>query len=553
MLALNRHNLITEGEKLGWSVVYEKAIRDDGSLFFPERLTQEFLDKAKRTMGSYIFANQYQNEIIPEGDQTFKKEWFRYYTALPEPINTFCFIDPAISTADTADYIGIVLVSVDIQGQWYVRWVRRLRCNPTRLIELCFEIDTNFKPAIIGIEDTAFQRSIVHFAQEEMRRRGRHIPVTGVKQAQDKTKEMRILSLVPRFEWGSLFLNQGLQDLELELLQFPRGSHDDLCFVAGTLIATDRGSIPIEAVRPGMKVFTPFGWDFITHTSHSIAPVIEKLGLTGTPKHKVFTWHGLVQMDRLTSVSQLSLMACAELIRWQCLSTLVSMTFDLKEWVGREITTYLPTERTLRDALKQKACTLPFMSFILAAKYRLAFMFIILTAIRSIMIFRTLSVYRLRNILNFLKNSLRNVYAIWTGFALLLKIGMLARREEPHTEKSLSMLGKKKNGCALIASNAGKELSPSFQPEPNIAGIDAARNGKEERKNECLVYNLRTKRHRLYYANGILVSNCDALSSIQQIAHTPVQVRKEHVPKSPNDPGYESWFIKQLHKRGASE
>jgi len=37
-----------------WSVVYERAIREDGSLLFPERLTQEFLDNARRTMGSFF-------------------------------------------------------------------------------------------------------------------------------------------------------------------------------------------------------------------------------------------------------------------------------------------------------------------------------------------------------------------------------------------------------------------------------------------------------------------------------------------------------------------
>lgn len=212
----------------GWNVVYKKAVQDDGTLLFPERLTHEFLQKARKTMGSYLYANQYQNEIIPEGEQTFKKEWLRYYDSVPFNIYNFAFIDPAISEAATADYTGITVVSVDAEQRWFVPYAQRKRLNPSQIIETCFQLYDLFKPQIIGVEDVAFQRALVHFAHEEMRRRGKKIPIMGVKRGNQQSKETRILSLVPRFEWGTLFLNRGLFDLETELSQFPRGAHDDI-------------------------------------------------------------------------------------------------------------------------------------------------------------------------------------------------------------------------------------------------------------------------------------------------------------------------------------
>lgn len=211
-----------------WEVVYEKAINDDGSLFFPERLTQEFLDNAKRTMGSYLFANQYLNEIIPDDMQTFKKEWFRYIDKLPKNYTTFIYIDPALSEADTADFTGVVVVHVDEEKKWYVDFAKRLRVTPTRLVEYIFEINAQFKPNVIGIEEVAYQKALLYFLDEEMRRRGVVLPVKGIKPPTTKTKQTRILSLVPRFEWQRISLAMGLNDLELELLQFPRGTHDDL-------------------------------------------------------------------------------------------------------------------------------------------------------------------------------------------------------------------------------------------------------------------------------------------------------------------------------------
>lgn len=211
-----------------WQVIYEKAIRDDGTLFFPEKLSLEFLENTKRSVGSYIFANQYLNEIIPADLQTFKKEWFVYFNSLPERLNTFMFVDPAISQADTADYTGVVVISVDCEKRWYVRFARRYRVTPTQLIDLIFTLNTQFSPQAIGVEEVAYQKALIYFLHEEMRRRNVLLPLKGVKPPTDKTKEMRILSLVPRFEFGHLYLAQGLQDLELELLKFPRGSHDDI-------------------------------------------------------------------------------------------------------------------------------------------------------------------------------------------------------------------------------------------------------------------------------------------------------------------------------------
>jgi len=211
-----------------WDVVYKRAYNDDGSLFFPEKLSHEFLESAKRTMGSYIFANQYLNEIIPAELQTFKRDWFKYYESIPKKRNTFIFIDPALSEADTSDSTGIVVVHTDAEKRWFIEHAHRYRISPTKLIEFIFELNKRYRPVSIGIEEVAYQKALLYFLAEEMRRRGELVPATGIKYAPDKSKQTRILSLVPRFEYGHIFLNQGLTDLELELLQFPRGGHDDL-------------------------------------------------------------------------------------------------------------------------------------------------------------------------------------------------------------------------------------------------------------------------------------------------------------------------------------
>lgn len=211
-----------------WEVIIEKAVKPDGSPFFPQKLNLERLEQIKKAIGSYQYANQYDNEIIPLDKQTFKREWFKYYGSIPENTYNFVFVDPAISQADTADFTGVVCVAVDSDKRWYVRDAKRYKITPTQIISLLFEVNKVFKPQIIGIEDVAYQKALLYFLDEEMRRRNEILPVKGIRPPQDKSKQLRILSLVPRIEWGTLFLNRGLQDLEMELLSFPRGAHDDL-------------------------------------------------------------------------------------------------------------------------------------------------------------------------------------------------------------------------------------------------------------------------------------------------------------------------------------
>ncbi len=211
-----------------WEVVYERAIREDGSLFFPERLTREFLENARKVMGSYLFANQYQNEIIPGDEIVFRPEWIRYYETLPLRKFTFAFVDPAISLEDSADYTGVVVVDVDINNTWYVRFARRYRITPTQTVDLIFKINTEFKPMVIGIESVAYQKALLYMLEMASKDRKIIVPAKEVKPDTQVSKEYRIQGLVPRFEWGRIFLSKGFTDLEDELSSFPRASHDDL-------------------------------------------------------------------------------------------------------------------------------------------------------------------------------------------------------------------------------------------------------------------------------------------------------------------------------------
>ena len=210
-----------------WSVVYKKCYNDDGSLFFPEKLNEEFLQGARRTMGTYLFANQYLNEVFPSEAQKFKPHWFQYYSDLPKGYD-FAFIDPAISTEDGADYTATVVLRACADGNCYIRLAQRNRFTPTEVVNHVFELQKEFECMAIGIESVAYQKALIYMLDEETRRRKVILPIKDCHPGTDRTKEARILSLVPRIEWGRIKFPQGLADMEQEFLQFPRGQHDDI-------------------------------------------------------------------------------------------------------------------------------------------------------------------------------------------------------------------------------------------------------------------------------------------------------------------------------------
>ncbi len=210
-----------------WSCVYERAICDDGSLLFPERLTKEFLENARRTMGSYLFANQYQNEVIPDDEKVFKPQWLRNYKEIPANTNRFAFIDPAIGQNKHNDYTGISVVDVDSDGNWFLRIAARYRYTPTQIVAKMFELNDQFQLKGLGVEIVAYQEALLYILDQEMRRKQKILPVKGIRRT-SVSKNTRILGLVPRFEWGRLFVAPGMTDFEDEYASFPRGSHDDI-------------------------------------------------------------------------------------------------------------------------------------------------------------------------------------------------------------------------------------------------------------------------------------------------------------------------------------
>ncbi len=245
------YQYILDNESNNFNIMVRKAHNKDGSLFFPERLTEAFLDKTKKTMGSYLYSCQYENEPVDDESATFKRSLLvrrPWELVKDQPMNWYMAVDPSYE-GPYSDYAALVVAGMNHTKDLYVRYVLRQKMTYGEIINQMFEI-YNQHPEIkqIVLETVATQKSIQYELNNEQKRRGTWLPVTEIK-SRTKSKEERIRALAPFYEFGHVFHVREcpqLDDLEYELIHFPKGTHDDIIDALATILEVARPSGNVE-------------------------------------------------------------------------------------------------------------------------------------------------------------------------------------------------------------------------------------------------------------------------------------------------------------------
>lgn len=209
---------------------------NDFAALWPEKFTREELLERLQEKGPYEFHAQYNNDPVSEENADFKREWFQYYD--PEEyrgarMNTVMTIDPAISEKKSADYTAIGVFAADQFQNHFIKDLYRGHWKVDKIVEAIFYVYSLHHPQAIVLETIAYQKALAYILQLEMRKRGIFLPIVE-KAYHDRTKEERIRALQPLYASKKVFHNKNLslnRYLEEELLQFPKGAHDDLADV----------------------------------------------------------------------------------------------------------------------------------------------------------------------------------------------------------------------------------------------------------------------------------------------------------------------------------
>lgn len=218
---------------------------DAGIALWPESKSLEWLKNerdAKRDIGLvHQYYQEYECKLVPGGDAMFLKKYIQYYPAstklihkegvayllfesgLTLPVNVYMGIDPASSTRNTADYSTIVPIAMDGRHNIYVLPYFRKRVQPLELADNIEAFYLRNSPNLTLIESTGYQEMLRQYMRTKM-----FIPGLEIKENPRENKSARLEMLQPFFAQMKVFLMEGQQELEDELLLYPKSKHDDL-------------------------------------------------------------------------------------------------------------------------------------------------------------------------------------------------------------------------------------------------------------------------------------------------------------------------------------
>lgn len=523
---------------------HDELHRKAGEALHPERYPLSTLQQIKKTIGSRDWEALYQQHPVPDGGALFKLEWFRRWTASslpPEFDHTLMSWDMTFKDSKNSDYVvgqvwgkkGPNFYLLDqVRGQWdFVKtkeMVRVLAQKWPRVVRKLVEDKANGSAVISELKST-----VAGF-----------VPITPTE-----SKEARASSVTPYFEAGNVFIPEDsaapwVPHYVSELLEFPAGSHDDQCFVAGTKVATLFGDKPIEKIKAGEMVLTPFGLKRVLFSGKTgTRNVISKFGVTATPDHPFITRDAEIKAFQTVEEEECIKLKYRNLINPILQRRLRSTALPIVSWDRGSITLASPP-RTKAGKLRKGSMWL-YGNSSLGKLCLKGFISIIRTATLSITNLAILSVYHGMNTARKLITKLKGSKNILTRCGRLQLHGIEAKKEEvgiasmlkkgfrPFINVSVRFV------APFLRQKVQTEGSAQESVKLNTDGITSAtqsqKNVKSVVKSSLLsrveaenpelhalepvavssggiepVYNLCVSDVHMFFANGVLVHNCDA-------------------------------------------
>lgn len=177
-------------------------------------------------VGSIAFAQEYQHKPFSEEDAIVKPDWIKECEPSQAPDEysrqaRALTVDPAASERQNADPTAMIVADLGADGNVYVRAIRNQRTSPSITAETIKNLYETYQPQVVGIEQGALGLVFRDLLAG--------LPVIGLKP--DKDKVRRLLAVSRFFEAGKVFLVKDIQNgqaLREQLIEFPKGTHDDM-------------------------------------------------------------------------------------------------------------------------------------------------------------------------------------------------------------------------------------------------------------------------------------------------------------------------------------
>lgn len=223
-----------------FDVSIHKWKNEDGTLFFPQRLTEKYVMSQKAIMPPRQWSAYYENQPHSAEEQLFLPEYFRTIPDddIPKTTWTYILTDFAFKTSEQNDRTVFWVVSLDCHRVAFVREIAVGRWKPSQACRILIDMWNNHIHNEIkgcSVEDTTHKELLTDLLEEIRREtftRPIIIPITGRSQ---EIKDMRIEGVEPRFRRGDIYFAESIrQDYKTwrtvvdEMIEWPFSAHDDI-------------------------------------------------------------------------------------------------------------------------------------------------------------------------------------------------------------------------------------------------------------------------------------------------------------------------------------
>lgn len=536
-----------------WKLGQDNTDKDWKSWHFTTKdnpmIDPEEIESAKKTLSNFAFKQEYLASFANAGADVFKEEWIKYGEE-PQYGSYFVAVDlagfeevakQAANSKKRLDETAIAVVKVTDDGKWFVKEIDHGRWDIRETASRILIKMRDYRPLSVGIERGALKNAVLPYLSDLMRKNNVFSHIVDLTHGNRKKTDRIIWSLQGRFEHGRIILNSD-EDWDMfidQLLMFPAtGVHDDLCFIAGTMISTPDGAKPIETLKAGDLVQTPLGNKQVTAAkmtnTHAQVYSLNNGELIGTGNHPIMTNSGWKDLCKLSKDDILVYQNTGD-SSW--LSKAKMALSKRLSFLTDTVTTAIQSQKhwlIANTSPKAEAvCYTGMSGSFTMGQFQKNTTFTTRMETAQTMTFPIWNVYQQ---LDIIKNTSKiaaetqkdqSNLLTWHQSTILQRLGIALRLVKNGTAKTLRSLGKIASKCSTLANSVVLYLSLSRQKRSSTAqaSVQQPLGAKNTLTITALevkhpVYNLTVADSQCYYANGILVHNCDALSYIDQMAIT---------------------------------
>ncbi len=243
--------------------------------------------------GTRLGRQEINAELLEDVPGALWKRAMIQYKEAPELQRVVVAIDPATTSSEGSAETGIIVAGKGIDGFGYILTDRSARVSPDSWARRAVQAFDDYKAdRIIG--ETNNGGEMIELTLKTVR----NVPYKAVHAS--RGKQARAEPVAALYEQGKIFHVKPSPELEDQLTTWTPDSGEspdrlDACFVAGTMITTRRGQVPIEQIKPGMMVLTRKGFRQVLKAGITCSDAVVMTAyfsngnkLTGTPEHRIF-------------------------------------------------------------------------------------------------------------------------------------------------------------------------------------------------------------------------------------------------------------------------